>query len=88
MKQGAFPETEDRTETDFLEKSEAKPYFLAGSWLLVAFCVFLAAKCITDIILDRTVLGPWPTIGGFLVLALPLVVLADMMGAKYVVSSR
>ena len=73
-------------ETETEDAIEAKPYFTAGAWCLVAFSLYLTAKCILDIILQRTVLPPLATIGCLAVLALPVLIIADMMGASYVVT--
>ena len=72
------------TETE--DEMAAKPYFLSGAWCLVAFSLYLAAKCIIDLVRQQTVLPPLATIGLFAVLILPILIIADMMGASYVVS--
>ncbi len=80
------PASETFMETETGDAIEAKPYFLAGAWCLVAFSLYLMAKCVLDIILQRTVLPPLATMGCLAVLVLPVFIIADMMGASYVVT--
>lgn len=86
VEDGKSPCAESGTAFGDRDAAEAKPYFRLGAWALVLGCVGLGIKCGLDIVLDRTVLPPVMNAAMCFVLALPILVLADVLGAAYVVT--
>lgn len=69
------------------EEIEVHPYFLAGSYILVLLCIALTLKRLIGIVLGQ---GNFPLLWEFFVLlivVLPVLMLADILGTRYVVNS-
>lgn len=65
---------------------EAAPYWRLGSWILVGACVLQAGNCLQAFFTPNTMVSPGIQILGTVALAIPLLMVADMLGTTYRVS--